>query len=93
MRELAVLLKAWNVTILKVKISNDFGTATIFISTLNKDPKQIKELVRDLNGRSRQLRYELAQTIDLRRTPALYFKHDDLLDSANQVEALLAKLP
>jgi ribosome-binding factor A len=90
MRELAPLLQ--QVTLLEVKVSKDIGHATVFVSMLSKDKKEIEAVVADLNNHAKKFQYQLAQRVDLRYTPELYFKYDDSIEQANRVEALLAKL-
>ena len=74
MRELAPLLK--QVTLLEVKLSKDISHATVFVSMLSKDENEIKAVVADLNKHAKKFKYQLAQQVELRYVPELYFKYD-----------------
>ena len=74
-------------SITEVSPSPGYQTAWVFIAALdnNKNAKIVKEL----NSMSDEIRWELANTIKMKFTPALIFKFDNSLDYANRIEELL----
>ena len=71
----------------EVSPSAGYQTAFVFISALDKNKN--KEIVDTLNKMSNEIRYELANSIQLRYTPTLIFKYDYSLDYASRINELL----
>jgi ribosome-binding factor A len=72
-----VLLKYVSVT--KVKVATDLSIATVWYTIMGDDSEVLatKKALEEAKG---YLRTELAQRLDLRKTPELRFKHDESLE-------------
>lgn len=79
------------VTITGVRVTPDMGTAHVGVTVLGDAAKQ-SESLKGLAAASGFLRSELARRLQLRRTPALKFEIDELIESERRIEELLAQL-
>lgn len=79
------------VTITSVRVTPDMGTARVGVTVLGDAAKQADSL-KGLAAASGFLRSELARRLQLRRTPALRFEIDEMVESERRIEELLAKL-
>jgi ribosome-binding factor A len=79
------------VTITSVRVSPDMGSARIGVTVLGDSDKQA-ETLKGLTAASGFLRSELARRLQLRRTPALRFEIDEMVESERRIEELLAQL-
>ena len=84
-----VLLKYVSVT--KVKVTTDFSLATIWY-TIMGDENEIQATKKALEEAKGYLRTELAQRLDLRKTPELRFKYDESLEYGNRIEKILEEI-
>ena len=83
-----VLLKYVSVT--KVKVTTDLSLATIWY-TIMGDENEIQATKKALEEAKGYLRTELAQRLDLRKTPELRFKYDESLEYGNRIEKFWKK--
>lgn len=74
-------------SITEVSPSPGYQTAWVFVSAM--DTTKNDDLVKKLNEISSEIRYELANKINMRFTPALIFKFDNSLEYAKRIEDLL----
>lgn len=74
-------------SITEVSPSPGYQTAWVFVSAM--DATKNESLVKKLNEISSEIRYELANKINMRFTPALIFKFDNSLEYAKRIEDLL----
>lgn len=79
------------VTITSVHVTPDMGTARVGVTVLGSAEKQADTL-KGLAAASGFLRTALARRLQLRRTPALRFEIDELVESERRIEELLAQL-
>ena|SRR5689334_22467304 len=79
------------VTITGVHVTPDMGTARVGVTVLGSPEKQ-SETLKGLTAASGFLRTALARRLQLRRTPALRFEIDELVESERRIEELLAQL-
>jgi ribosome-binding factor A len=101
MRHLAVILqreisdpRLTFINITAVQVTPDLSEAKVYFTTaLDKEAEadQGKTLCKLLNKAQKHLRYALAQEVDLRRTPKLYFHYDTKLLEAMRIGDLLRK--
>lgn len=75
------------VTITAVNVSPDLANATVYVTVL--DESKIKESVTALNKASGFLRHQLADEVDLRIVPRLYFTYDESISRADKINQLL----
>lgn len=75
-------------TVSEVQVSPDLKNATVFVLPLGG--RQVPETVRLLNEMVKFFRHEVAEAIQLRYAPRLYFKADTSFEYANKIETLLA---
>ena len=81
------------VTITRVKVSADLSTALVFWSPLSVgDGTELKALADGLDSASGFVRSRLANNLDLRRTPALDFKHDSSIAEGSRTLAIMRSL-
>lgn len=84
-----ILLKYVSVT--KVKVTTDLSLATIWY-TIMGDENEIQATKKALEEAKGYLRTELAQRLDLRKTPELRFKYDESLEYGNRIEKILEEI-
>ncbi|MFA6058564.1 MAG: 30S ribosome-binding factor RbfA [Taibaiella sp.] len=80
------------INITQVQVTPDLSEAKVYFTTvLDKEAEadQGKTLCKLLNKAQKHLRYVLAQEVDLRRTPKLYFHYDTKLIEAMRIGDLL----
>ncbi len=81
-------------SITRVKVSPDLSTALIFWSPLDIDGEtDLEDVAEGLASATGFVRRQLAQNLNLRRTPALDFKYDPSLEQGSRTLALLRSLP
>lgn len=76
-------------TITSVTVSRDLSFAKIYVSLLNDDAAQIKELVEILNAEAKALRFQLARLVELRIVPELRFVYDDSIARGFHLSGLI----
>lgn len=80
------------VNITEVKVSPDLSEAKVYFTAgLDAPEDGGKSLCKALNKAQKHLRYVLANEVDLRRTPKLYFHYDTKLLEAMRIDELLRK--
>ena len=77
------------VTVTDAEISGDFSIATIYVSIMNEDEK---EVLAGLNSAAPFLRYQLGRRVRLRHTPELHFKVDRSIAYAQKIESILSDI-
>lgn len=79
------------VTVTQVKLTDDLLTCRIFYSVIgsNADKENAKTI---LNEKLKEIRYQLAQNMDLRRVPTIDFKYDDSSEKAAKVFEILEQI-
>lgn len=79
------------VTVTSVRLTDDLQTCRIFYSVIgsNKDKENAEKV---LNENLKQIRYNLAQNMELRRTPTIDFKYDDSGEKAERIFEILDKI-
>jgi ribosome-binding factor A len=65
------------VTITSVEVSRDLSYAKVYVSMLQDDSAEIKQVIKDLNQEVKSIRYNLARAVKLRITPELKFVYDE----------------
>ncbi len=79
------------VTVTSVRLTDDLQTCRIFYSVIgSEDDKKNAETV--LRDKTKQIRFQLAQNMDLRRTPTIDFKYDDSGEKAEKIFEILDKI-
>jgi ribosome-binding factor A len=81
-------------SITRVKLSKDLSHAIVFWSPLvAADSDAVLEIGEGLDSASGFVRRQLAANLNLRRTPALQFKHDHSIAEGSRTLSLLRSLP
>ena len=75
-----------NVSVTDATVDNDLTFATIYFMTRLEDTKMVEER---LNKAASFIRYNLANSLDLRSTPELRFIYDDSIDRGEKIEEIL----
>jgi ribosome-binding factor A len=79
--------EAFTLTVSEVRVGPDLRNATIYVMPLGGKEKE--KVVQQLNDISSMLRGELNHRVELRFSPALYFKLDESFETASKLENLL----
>ena len=80
------------VTLLRVELSADLGSARLAWSDLRAEGEAIAEIGRALEGAAPFVRRRLAAALELRRVPELRFQHDPSLAEGTRTLSLLHEL-
>jgi len=70
-----------------VEVTRDMAHAKVFITVL--EPERADEAVKGLKAVAHEVRYQLAQSLDMRHVPELHFHYDDSVDRGARIERLL----
>lgn len=95
-RELAAVLaeardpRLGFLTLMDVELSPDLRHAQVFISVV--DETQEAETLAVLKAHKGHFRSELAKRVELKRTPELHFKLDELQKRAHRIDALFDQI-
>lgn len=65
------------VTITDVTVSRDMSYAKVYVTVMNDDETQIRDIVAALNRAAKPMRFSLARAVDLRVMPELKFVFDE----------------
>ncbi len=84
----ARLFESFLVTVTDVIPAKDLRSATVWVSIYGGEDNQANGLAL-LRGNSKEIRYELANRVYLKRMPSLFFKLDDSLDRADKIDKTL----
>ncbi len=74
-------------SVVDVQASRELDVATVWVTVLR--PERATEVVKALKLMAKEFRHRLAQTMRLRRVPALRFRYDDSADKGERIDALL----
>jgi ribosome-binding factor A len=77
------------VNINDVTVTNDYSYAKVYVTFIGDGDKNAKLEI--LNKAKGFLRFELAKTLDIRKTPELIFIYDDTLERAARIDEILKK--
>jgi ribosome-binding factor A len=78
-------------SITKITISKDLHYAHIYFSMIGK-PVEIANAVEGLNSASGYIQSVLAKTINMRFTPKIEFRYDQIEEESYRVDTILSKL-
>lgn len=76
-----------NVSITAVNVSPDMANANVYVSFLND--AEIKPILKALNKAAGFFRSELAHTLNLKKTPKLFFIYDQSIQKGGQLSSLI----
>ena len=79
------------VTVTSVRLTDDLQTCRIFYSVIGTDNDK-KNAEKVLTENLKLIRYNLAQNMELRRTPTIDFKYDDSGEKAERIFEILDKI-
>ncbi|HVE44462.1 MAG TPA: 30S ribosome-binding factor RbfA [Gammaproteobacteria bacterium] len=77
------------VTITGVDVSRDLSYAKVYVSTLQDEKSEIKQLMVDLNNSTKSIRYHLAKAVKLRIVPELKFVYDETAANGFRISQLI----
>jgi len=80
-----------SISVSDVEVTRDMEHAKIFITALQ--PERSKEAMKALKALAPEIRYQLAQSVKMRRVPELHFHYDESVDRGERIENLLRDLP
>ncbi len=79
------------VTVTSVRLTDDLQTCRIFYSVIGTDEDK-KNVDAVLKEKLKYIRFQLAQNMELRRTPTIDFKYDDSGEKAEKIFEILDKI-
>lgn len=79
------------VTVTSVRLTDDLQTCRIFYSVIGSEQDK-KNADTVLKEKTKLIRFELAQNMNLRRTPTIDFKYDDSGEKAEKIFEILDKI-
>lgn len=83
-------LKGGLLTVTRVEAAPDLSSAKVYVSVMgNEDPDGVVEALEKAKG---HVRSEIASRMHIRRSPELFFVHDDNAAYAAHINELLNKL-
>lgn len=80
-----------NVHFSRVEVSDDLSLARIFYTVLG-DKREIREAGTGLQKAKGFMRSHIARTLNLRFTPALQFKHDDVAEKVAELDDIFQEI-
>lgn len=96
--ELAILLlnkvrdpRLQGVSISRVEVPDDLSSARIFFTVLGNQ-KEIKEAGNGLEAAKGFMRSHIAKTLNLRFTPALQFRYDNVVEKVAELEEIFQEI-
>lgn len=97
-REIAEIVR-WEVadprvgpaTVTGAEVAPDLTTARVFVALIGT-PEERRESLRGLEAAAAFVRSQLAERLDLRRTPSLRFFPDDSIAQGSRIEELLTQV-
>ena len=96
--ELAILViskvqdpRLHNLNISRVEVSDDLSTARVFFTVLGGG-KEAKEAEKGLQRAKGFMRSHIARTLNLRFTPDLQFRYDDVVEKVAELEELFQEI-
>lgn len=82
-----------DVLVSEVRVTDDLGHARVYVRTLQPaDDRRRVEVVKGLEHAAGYIRREVGAKLGLRYTPAFQFFWDSVMDSALQIESVLAEI-
>lgn len=96
--ELAILViskvqdpRLHNLNISRVEVNDDLSVALIYFTVLG-DKKEAKEAEKGLHRAKGFMRSHIARTLNLRFTPDLQFRYDDVVEKVAELEELFQEI-
>ena len=74
-----------------VEVTRDMAHAKVFVTALQAE--RSTEVVKGLKAVAHELRYRLAQALEMRHVPELHFHYDDSVDRGERIDRLLRDAP
>jgi ribosome-binding factor A len=74
-----------------VEVTRDMAHAKVWVTALQ--PERAIEAMKGLKALAPELRYQLAQSVQMRHVPELHFHYDESVDRGERIENLLRDLP
>ena len=75
------------VSITKVKLNDDFSTATLFWDTF--DPAKRGDIKSEINRSAGRIRSHLAKTLNVRHTPSIELEYDSQFEDESAIHKIL----
>ena len=77
------------ISVTAADVATDMKTAKIYFSALSGDKAEVKKGLKSASG---YIRKRLAETLNLRQTPELFFISDDSIEYGAHINSLLNKI-
>jgi len=74
-------------SVIKVEMNNDLKIAYIYVTTHEKIEK--KEILSKLEECKKYLAHEVVKKIDLKFSPKLIFRNDEMIEQVNKIDQIL----
>lgn len=80
------------VSVLKVDVSKDLKHAKVFLSIYSADAEKVQETFNSIVSESKNIRYQLSQSMRIRTVPDLQFILDDSMEYSDKISKLLLSI-
>lgn len=80
------------VSVLKVDVSKDLKHAKVFLSIYSTDAEKVQETFNSIVSESKNIRYQLSQSMRIRTVPDLQFILDDSMEYSDKISKLLLSI-
>ena len=80
-----------NINISRVEVNDDLSLAQIYFTILG-DQKEVKEAEKALQRAKGFMRSHIARTLNLRFTPELHFRYDDVVEKVAELEEIFQEI-
>lgn len=80
------------VVLTRVDVAPDLSQSVVYFSTLETGEERIEEIEDGLESAASFLRRKLSKILQLRRTPALHFRHDPSLGQGDEMLELIREV-
>jgi ribosome-binding factor A len=79
-------------SITKADVSKDLKNAKVFVSVFSTNSEKAKATFDAIVSDAKRIRYELAQSMNIRSVPELHFIYDDSMEYSQKISGLLHKI-
>ena len=79
-------------SITKADVSKDLKNAKVFVSVFSTNSQKAKATFDAIVSDAKRIRYELAQSMNIRSVPELHFIYDDSMEYSQKISGLLHKI-
>lgn len=80
------------ITVTEVELTGDLQDATVYYSSLNKDPEENENIQKGLEKATGLIQSQVGQRLTTYHTPRLVFKRDRSIETGSRIDELLNQI-